>query len=444
MDNAISQKFTTKTLIKFAFPTIAMMVFLSIYTMIDAVFVSNLIGENALAALNIAFPFINILMGFSVMLATGGGAIIGYNVGEGRQDSANSNLSVMYILGIGVNVVLAVIVMIWAEPLIHFLGSTPELDKYTLSYLMPMLFFIPINASQILGQFYIVTAGKPHIGLVLTVIGGISNIVLDYVFIAIFDWGISGAAIATGIGYSIPGLYSILFFFNKKNSLHFGKPVFDYKTIWGAISNGISEMVTSLSTAVTTIMFNIIMLDLVGESGVAAMTAIFYLQFLQVAIHLGFSSGVSPIFSYNFGCGDKLYLDWLHKTSTKFTVIISIIITVLTVIFADFAVGIFISTQSPTFALAKHGLMLFSISCLTTGINVYASALFTALSNGKISAIISLARTFVFIVASLLILPKFLDVDGVFLAIPLAETLAIFISLICIKKYKDTYFRSPF
>lgn len=440
MSNILSQKFTTWTLLKFTAPTIIMMVFMSLYTMVDGVFVSNLIGENALSAVNMVYPIQSIIIAIAIMFATGGSAVIAKKMGEGNSQEAKRNFSLIITVSIGIGIVVLMLGLLFIEPIITLLGATEALYNYCYDYLSILILFTPLAMLQMLFQFLFVTAGKPNYGLVATVAGGIANIVLDYVFIHSLGMGIAGAALATGVGYSIPAIFGLLYFaFNKTGVLCFTKFKFDMKVLLQTCMNGSSEMVTNLATAVTTFLFNIIMIRYLGENGVAAVTIVLYAQFLLTAVYLGFSSGVAPIFSYNYGEENADELKKIFKISMLFIAISSVVIFIFSIIFTPNIVGVFVKEQSEVFPIAINGFLLFSIGYLFTGFNIFASAMFTAFSNGKISAIISFARTFIFIILGIMFLPKFIGVSGIWLAVPFAEIVTLVLSFFFILKLKKFY-----
>lgn len=440
MSNILSQKFTTWTLLKFTAPTIIMMVFMSLYTMVDGVFVSNLIGENALSAVNMVYPIQSIIIAIAIMFATGGSAVIAKKMGEGNSQEAKRNFSLIITVSIGIGIVVLMLGLLFIEPIITLLGATEALYNYCYDYLSILILFTPLAMLQMLFQFLFVTAGKPNYGLVATVAGGIANIVLDYVFIHSLGMGIAGAALATGVGYSIPAIFGLLYFaFNKTGVLCFTKFKFDMKVLLQTCMNGSSEMVTNLATAVTTFLFNIIMIRYLGENGVAAVTIVLYAQFLLTAVYLGFSSGVAPIFSYNYGEENADELKKIFKISMLFIAISSVLIFIFSIIFTPNIVGVFVKEQSEVFPIAINGFLLFSIGYLFTGFNIFASAMFTAFSNGKISAIISFARTFIFIILGIMFLPKFIGVSGIWLAVPFAEIVTLVLSFFFILKLKKFY-----
>ena len=438
--NGIAQEFNLISLLRFVAPTVVMLVFMSLYQMVDAVFVSKFVGENALSALNIVYPFPSIVIAVSIMLATGGSAIIARNMGEGKEKEAKENFSFIVLVGAVIGVAIATAGILFIEPLIYMLGATPSLYDYCYEYLFILVLSVPLSVFQMLFQSFFVTAGKPHLGLTLTVLGGGSNIVLDYVFIVLCGFGVSGAALATSIGYSIPGLFGLIYFaVSRKGTLYFVKPVFRWGVLFKCCINGSSEMVNNLAVAVTTFLFNVLMLKYAGEAGVAAITIVLYAQFLMTSAFMGFSSGIAPVVSFNYGSGNVRQLKKIFKISVWVITVVSAAVFVIAETCSDVVIMVFTPAGSEVFGLTKYGFAIFSFSFLCTGMNIFASALFTAFSNGKISAILSFLRTFVFLTACLLFLPLFWEVDGIWLAVPVAEVMALFVSVYYLVRFKKVY-----
>lgn len=438
--NGIAQEFNLISLLRFVAPTVVMLVFMSLYQMVDAVFVSKFVGENALSALNIVYPFPSIVIAVSIMLATGGSAIIARNMGEGKEKEAKENFSFIVLVGAIIGVAIATAGILFIEPLIYMLGATPSLYDYCYEYLFILVLSVPLSVFQMLFQSFFVTAGKPHLGLTLTVLGGVSNIVLDYVFIVLCGFGVSGAALATSIGYSIPGLFGLIYFaVSRKGTLYFVKPVFRWGVLFKCCINGSSEMVNNLAVAVTTFLFNVLMLKYAGEAGVAAITIVLYAQFLMTSAFMGFSSGIAPVVSFNYGSGNVRQLKKIFKISVWVIAVVSAAVFVIAETCSDVVIMVFTPAGSEVFGLTKYGFAIFSFSFLCTGMNIFASALFTAFSNGKISAILSFLRTFVFLTACLLFLPLFWGVDGIWLAVPVAEVMALFVSVYYLVRFKKVY-----
>lgn len=429
MSNSINQDFKPLGLIKFAFPSIIMMVFMSLYTIIDGFFVSRFVGSNALSALNIAFPPISVLIAFGTMLATGGSAIVATQLGEGKKKEALSNFSFLVVAGIAISIILSVIILMFPTNISLMLGASDVLLDDCNTYMVTAFLFAPFSMLQGLFQSFFVTAGRPKLGLILTVFAGIANAVLDFVFIAIFQMGIFGAALATGIGQMIPSVCGIIFFFSKKGDVYFTKFKCNFKVLAKACLNGASEMVTNLSYAVTTVAFNIILMQLAGEAGVAAISILLYAQFLFMSLFLGFSIGVAPVISFQYGAEEFKKLRRVYKTSVWFVIISSVVITIFSYATADIIVQLFVKDDINACKLALNGFLIFATSFLFCGFNIFSSAMFTALSDGKTSAVISFTRTFVFIMAALLILPLIFGITGVWLAIPAAEFITLFLAI---------------
>ena len=438
MSTSLNQHFTPWALLKFAFPSIIMMIFMSLYTIVDGIFISRFLGSDALSSLNIVFPVINVVIAIATMLGTGGNAIISKYLGEGRDRDARECLTHFTVIGLAISLLLLVLTQIFLTPLCRALGSTDVLLADCRAYLSVSLLFAPACMLQTLFQSYLVTAGMPALGLFLTIGAGILNAVLDYVLILVFPMGIAGAAIATGIGQSVPAVAGLFYFLLSRKGLYFTRFRLHPKELLMACYNGSSEMVTQLSNAVITFLFNLIMLDLAGENGVAAITILLYGQFLFNAFYLGFSIGISPIVGFQYGAGNRKQLRSIYRTSFFFVLASSVALTVIAVISSTPLVSVF--TRDPeTFALADAGFRIFAFNFLFSGFNIASSGFFTALSNGRVSAIISFLRTLVFIVLSLLTLPRFFGITGAWLAIPVAEFLTLMLAL----RLHRTYFIRP-
>ena len=438
MSMSLNQEFTPLKLLRFAAPSIIMMMFMSLYTIIDGMFVSRFVGSNALSATNIVYPVVNIMIAIATMLATGGNAIISKYLGEGKKKEAKERLTMFVVITLIVSVVIMLITLIFLDQICYLLGSTDELLPYCRNYLMILAFFAPACMLQSLFQCYLVTAERPTLGLVLIILAGVLNAVLDYVMIVHCHLGISGAALATGLGQSIPAIAGLIFFFTNKKGLCFTRFRVKVGDFFHACYNGSSEMVSQLSNAVITFLFNIVMMSLAGEHGVAAITILLYGQFLFNAFYLGFSIGISPVIGFQYGAGDREKLRKIYRISFLFVTVSSFAIVTAAIFFSPTIVTIF-TTEQHTWQLASVGFRLFAINFLFSGINITSSGFFTALSNGKVSAIISFCRTLVFIVISLMILPRIFGINGAWIAIPVAE----FLTLLITGWMHRTYFLVP-
>lgn len=439
MNHSLSKHFTFRSLLLFALPTTVMMVVTSLYTIVDGVFVSRYVGTNALSSINIVFPAINIVLGLSIMLSTGSSAIVAKKMGEGHPESAREIFSAVILLNLVLGLVIAVGGNLLAEPLARLLGSSEVLLKDCVTYLRWMLAFTPALMLQIQFQMYFITEGRPGMGLFLSLLAGISNAVLDYVLIVPCALGIAGAAIATVTGYMIPAVIGLLYFSFSRKTLWFVRPRMEKGTLRNTCINGSSEMVNNLSCGIITFLFNLAMMHFAGEDGVAAITIIQYSQFLLNALFMGFSQGVSPVISFNYGSKNQAQLKQVFRTTLIFTLITSLATFLLAQAAGGLMVGIFTKPNTAVYALARHGFTLFTFSFLFSGVTIFASALFTALSDGRVSAIISFVRTFGLIITSLVVLPSLIGVDGVWLAIPIAEFGGMLLSVYYLKKCRTVY-----
>lgn len=439
-ENPLSQDFDIRSLLKFALPTIVMMLLMGLYTIVDTIFVSRFVGTNALSALNIVCPVINLIVGLGTMLATGGSAIVARKMGAGEHIRASQDFTLIICAGALLGVVIAVLGVSFIDGIIWGLGAGRLLFPYCREYLLILLLFTPASMMQVLFQNLIVTAGHPGIGMVLGISAGAANIFFDYIFMIPLQMGIKGAALGTGIGYLIPTVAGILFFAMGNGSLHFRKPVMDISVLAGSCANGFSEMVSQAASAVTTFLFNRIMMRLLGEDGVAAITIIIYTQFLLTALYIGFSMGAAPVISYNYGKQDNARLKKVFSICMRFIILVSIVIFGLAYAFGSPLVSFFAEKGTPVYEIAREGFLIFPFSFLFCGLNIFTSATFTALSNGKLSAVLSFLRTFGLILVLLLILPEFMGVTGVWFAVPIAELFTMAVALLFLYQNKDRYY----
>lgn len=439
MENLFSKKLTFIEFLKFVSPAIVSMVFISLYTIIDGVFVSIFVGSDALASINIVLPIISIVFAIAVMFGTGGSAIIAQKLGQGKLEEANKAFSFLSFSALILGLISGIVMFLFIEDISIFLGATDKLIDYCISYGRIIALFTPVFILKSLAEYYIRTDGDFKFSLYISIIGGVINIVFDYVFIKILGLGIAGAALATVLGVLISLIFGVWYFLSSKSTLKFTKIVVDFKLLLNTLINGSSEMVTELSTGITTLLFNMLALKYAGENGVAALTIILYAHFLLVSTYLGFASGISPLISYNYGANNSNKLKETYKYSEIFILVSSIVIFVVSIVFSKNIVGIFVKPGDPVFDLALGGLKIFSLAFLFVGINIFASGLFTAFSNGKISSLISAARAFIFVILGCIILPPLFDINGLWLVVPFAELTTIIVSIFFLKKYKKIY-----
>ncbi len=429
-----------KSVIKFTIPSIIAMVFMGLYTMVDGIFVSNFIGSNALSAINIAFPAIGAFIAIGTMFGTGGNAVCATLLGEGNSKEAKEKLTLFVSTAFFFGLIILIVVTTNISDILYFLGANDETFQYAYDYLFIIALFAPFSIAQIILENAMIASGRPELSLMTILAGGATNIVLDYVFLKM-GFGMTGIGIATGLGYVVPCFIGIIFFSTnkEKKSLHFVRFKKDIKAVLKAMSNGSSEMVAMLSSSVITYLFNIITLKLAGNAGVSAITVVLYSQLLLASLFIGYTAGISPVISFNYGEKNKINLRKLFVLNMKFVFVASLILTAFAFVFGDIIVSAFLEEGTESYIYAVDGLTIFSFAFLFLGFNVFASGMFTAYSNGKISAFISFLRTFFFITISLLILPSFIGMTGVWLSVPLAEILSFFVALLFINKSKDVY-----
>ena len=437
--NAYEKPVTLKNIVKFAVPTIAMTVFMSFYTMVDGLFVSNLIGTNALSAINLTAPVIQLVTAVSTMLATGGSAVIMKKMGEGKREEAKEDFTFLILVNVLVGAFMCVAGYMATGRIFAGMNLSADVEWYCVEYLSRyLLFTIPI---LLMNNFtlYMIASEKAALSLVCSVAGGVLNMVLDYVLIAVFDMGISGAAVATGLGYSVTAVVGLFVFGRKKSLLHFKKPVFRFNVLANAATNGCSEMATALVTGIITMMFNWTMLTFVGEDGVAAVTIIMYVLMFASSLYTGYSYGVAPMLSFYHGEQNHGKLKKLVGISMKVIAGISVLTVAASFLLTRPLVSVFARPDNPVYDLAVTGNRICMVALLFIGFNIFASGMFTALSNGIVSTVLAFSRSFVFMLITMLILPLVFGVNGIWLATPVAELMAFALSTFMFLKYRKRY-----
>ena len=437
--NAYEKPVTLKNIVKFAVPTIAMTVFMSFYTMVDGLFVSNLIGTDALSAINLTAPVIQLVTAVSTMLATGGSAVIMKKMGEQKTDEAKEDFTFLIIVNVMVGLVMCAAGYLAMDFIFAGMNLSPAVEGYCVEYLSRYLIFtVPI---LLMNNFtlYMIASEKAVLSLICSVTGGILNMALDYVFIAGLDMGIGGAAVATGLGYSVTAVAGLFVFSRKKSLLHFKKPVFRIRVLGSAASNGCSEMATALVTGIVTMMFNWTMLHYVGEDGVAAVTIIMYVLMFASSLYTGYSYGVAPMLSFYYGEQNREKLKKLVGLSMKVIAVISVITAAASFVMTRPLVSVFARTDNPVYDLAVTGNRICTAALFFIGFNIFASGMFTALSNGIVSAVLAFSRSFVFMLITMIVLPLLLGVNGIWLATPAAELMALGLSFFMLLKYRKRY-----
>ena len=426
----LSDHFTYRRLLRFVASSVIMMVFTSIYTVIDGLFVSNYVGKTPFAALNLIWPLIMALGAVGFMLGTGGSAIVAKTLGEKKPEKANEYFSMIIFTTILAGIGLAVLGLFVVRPVAILLGATSDMMPHCVLYGSITLIALPAFMLQNVFQSFLVTAERPKTGLFIMILAGVTNICLDAFFIIGLDWGIAGAAAATSCGQLVGGIIPFFCFINKKtrSRLHLTRPHFNGRILLKACTNGSSELMTNLSASIVTTLYNFQLIRLAGENGVAAYGVISYVFFIFSGIFFGYSIASAPIISFHYGARNDQELKNLFKKSLTFLITTGMVLMTLAILSAPALANLFVGYDAELCEMTTHGLGVYGISYLICGINIFASAFFTALNNGAVSAAISFLRTFVFQIAVLILLPIYLNLDGIWLAVTVAELLSLFVS----------------
>lgn len=440
MSVQLSDHFTYGKLFRFTLPPIFMMIFTSIYGVVDGFFVSNYVGKTPFAAVNLIYPFLMILGAFGFMFGSGGSALIAKTLGEGDKVKAKK----LFSLFIYVSLVLAILIMIASyfilRPMSIFLGAEGELIDYCVTYGQILLVALPFFILQFEFQTFFITAEKPGLGLFVTILSGVINMVLDYVFLAIFDWGLPGAAWATSISQILGGVIPLVYFaFPNKSLLRLTTTSLDIKALIKACTNGSSEFVTNISMSLVSMLYNFQLMAHAGENGVAAYGVLMYVNMIFIAIFLGYSTGIAPVVGFHFGAKNKKELKNLLKKSTVVIVIASVIMLALGEVLAAPLSKLYVGYDPTLFDMTERAFFIYSFSFLFCGVGIFGSAFFTALNDGLTSAIISFMRTFLFQVIAVLLLPKLLGIDGIWLSVVVAELLAMVVTMVFLLANKKKY-----
>ena len=436
----LSAHFSYAKLLRFTLPSICMMVFTSIYGVVDGLFVSNFAGKTPFAAINLVMPFIMILGGMGFMIGTGGTALVSKLLGEGKKDEAHSTFSMMVLFTLLLGLVLSAVGFLTMRPVSYFLGATDAMIDDCVLYGRIVTGFTFAFMLQNVFQSFFIAAEKPRLGLIVTVAAGVTNMALDALFIAVFDWGVAGAAIATGLSQCVGGVLPLIYFLRPNDSLLRMRPTaLRLRPILQACGNGSSELMSNISSSLVGMLYNFQLMRLIGEDGVSAYGVLMYVQFIFVAIFIGYSIGSAPVVSFHFGAQNHGELKSLLRKSALLMSSGGVLLTVAARLLAALLAHLFVGYDAVLFDLTTHAFRLFSWSFLLAGFNIFTSGFFTALNNGAISAAISFLRTLVFQTASVLILPLLLGVDGIWWAITVAEIFAFLISLLFLFLKRNKY-----
>lgn len=424
----MSRHFSAGALLRFTAPTIAMMVFTSLYTIVDGFFVSNYAGKTALAAVNLIMPVIMILSSTGMMVGTGGSALVARIMGEGDFGKARRYFTLLVIFGFAIGIVLTIVGILFMDVLASGLGASGQLHDDAVLYGRIIMLSLPFFVLQYAFQSFFVTSGKPKLGFVVIVAAGVTNIVLDFLFVGVFGWGLVGAAVATNIGELVGGLVPVLYFMRKRTALlWFARPHLRWRVVGKACVNGSSEMVTNIAMSLVAIVYNLQLLSYIGEDGVAAYGVIMYTAMVFASIFMGYAIGASPLISFQYGAQNRVELRSLLWRSLGIIGAASVIMFALAQVLAAPLSAVFVSYDQGLLELTVHAYHIYAFAFVFMGFAIFGSAFFTALNNGVVSAVISFLRTLVFECGAVLLLPLVFGIDGIWLSVTVAEVAACII-----------------
>lgn len=440
MNIQLSDHFDYKKLLRFTLPSIVMMIFTSVYGVVDGFFVSNYVGKTPFAAVNYIMPVLMILGSVGFMIGTGGSALIAKNMGEGNLKKANELFSMFIYISFLCGVVIAIAAFFLIKPIGALLGATGSMLEDCVTYGHIIIIALPAYILQFEFQSFFITAEKPQLGLAVTVAAGVTNMVLDALFMAVFHWGLAGAALATALSQVMGGILPLLYFSRKNGSLLcLTKMKFDGRSLGKACTNGSSELMSNVSMSIVSMLYNGQLMRYAGEDGVAAYGVLMYVNFIFLAFFIGYSIGTAPVIGYHYGAGNHGELRNLLKRSFIIIGICSFAMLFLSEALAAPLAGIFVGYDEALLLLTKRAFMIYSFSFLFAGVNIFGSSFFTALNNGLVSALISFLRTLVFQIVAVLVLPLFLGIDGIWVSIVVAEVIACVVTAAFLIGMRERY-----
>lgn len=436
----LSDHFTYGRLLKFTFPSIVMMIFTSIYGVVDGIFVSNFAGKTPFAAINLIMPYLMVFGVLGFMVGTGGTALISMTLGMGDKKKANELFSMLTWVCIIGGILLTVLSMIFLRPAARLLGATGQMLEDCVIYGMIVQTALTAYILQYAFQSFCVTAEKPNLSLGMMIVAGVCNIVLDALFVAVFRWGLVGAAVATAAAQIIGAVIPLVYFARPNSSLlRLGKWKYDGKALLRACTNGSSELMSNLSMSLVSMLYNLQLMAWAGEDGIAAYGVIMYVNFVFMSVYIGFVIGAAPVVGYNHGADNRPELKNIFRKSLVLLSIFSLIMTLLAELLSAPLSDVFVSYDQTLYDMTLRGFRIFSLSFLLCGFNLFGSSLFTALNNGLVSAVISFFRTLVCQIAAVMLLPLIMGLDGIWLSIVAAELGALILTVVCFVKYRKRY-----
>lgn len=436
----LSDHFTYRKLLRFTLPSIVMMVFTSIYGVVDGLFVSNFVGKGPFTAVNLVMPVVMIFGGLGFMFGTGGSALVAKTLGQGRRDQANRYFTMIAIATVGTGIVISALGAAFMRPICHWLRADAEIIDDCVLYGRILLGFNTAYMLQNVFQSFLITAEKPKLGLLATIAAGVTNMVLDALFIAGFGWGVAGAAVATGLSQCVGGLFPLLYFLRPNNSLLRLRPVkLQLRPILQSCGNGASEVVSSVTSSIIGMVYNFQLLRFAGKDGVAAYGVLMYTEFIFVAVFIGYAIGSAPVIGYHYGAENTGELKSLLRKSVTLNLGSGIVMLGIAQALAMTLAHLFVGYDPALFSMTVHGFRIFTVAFVLLGLNIFFSSFFTALNNGVVSAAISFLRTFVFKLSAVLVLPLLFKLDGIWWATVVAEVFAFLASGVFLLKKRRKY-----
>ena len=436
----LSDHFGYTRLIRFTIPSIVMMIFTSIYGMVDGYFVSNCVGKTEFAALNLIWPFPMILGAIGFMIGSGGTALISKTLGEGDKARANGLFSMLVYFALGIGIILDIIGMSVMRPVARLLGASGEMLEFAVAYGNIIMAFMPTFMLQVSFQSFMIAAEKPTLGLIVTLVSGFTNIILDWLLIGVLGYGLEAAAIATVASQIVGSVWPLIYFSVRNSSLlRLGRPIIDFKALAKTCTNGMSELISNLAVSLMSMVYNLQLIRICGEDGVAAFGVIMYVAILYLAVYFGYTMGVMPVIAYHYGAGNKNELHTLKRISLILLSCAAIVLTSAAILMSGWIARIFTGYDEALCKMSERAFALYSVGFLGSWFNVFASSFFTALNDGKTSGIISFSRMFGFQLIAVLLLPLILGLDGVWLAMPAAELCSAIVSATFLIRNKKVY-----
>lgn len=440
MNIQLSDHFTYGRLLRFTFPTIVMMIFTSIYGVVDGIFVSNYAGKTAFAAINLIMPYLMVFGTIGFMIGSGGTALISMTLGMGDRKKANELFSLLTYAAVFGGVVLTAVSIACLRPAAVLLGAAGQILEDCVTYGIIVQLALPAYVMQYAFQSFCITAEKPNLSLIMMVTAGVCNIVLDALFVAVFHWGLVGAAVATAFSQYLGAVIPFVYFLRPNDSLlRLGKCRFDGKALIRTCTNGSSELMSNVSMSLVGMLYNLQLIQYAGENGIAAYGVIMYVNFIFMSVFIGFVIGGAPIIGYNYGAGNHQELKNIFRKSLILIGIFSTVMTAAAILMARPLADVFVGYDPELTAMTTRGFIIYSLSFLLSGFNFFGSSLFTALNNGLISAVISFVRTLVCQIAAVLLLPIVFGLDGIWWSIVAAELGALALTVFCFAKFRGRY-----